>query len=197
MKKLHIATLAIVGLLMVGALAFVATNVQAVVGATGTITSTVDIECPALLTTNGGALTFGLLSASNDPSNLCNTWEISTVTGANLTKSGGGNGVDFDVTDHGKANFGANGSKPATVSFTVSNFPDTYVNLTAISMQVAGGTAVSFGLSGSLPVPLAATDCWVEGTSTPVDVSVGGTLEVCLGAAEGTHTATINLLINY
>ncbi len=174
MKKIIISALAIVGLL-----AFASTNTQA---ATGTISSTVNIECAVSVHANGGALAFGLLAASSDPLNPCNTWTISTVDGAPLVRAGLGNGVDFSF-DHSKGSFTLTGSEPITYSVSIS-VPFSDPNLVLSGLTLSG--------TGVVDPSVDSHDC------ATVPVSVGGTLQVCLGATPGLHDdARILITANY
>ena len=184
MKTKHFTTLVMACLLMVGALAFVVTNVQAT-SHQANLDASVTIECPIVLTTNGTALNFGLISAPTNTS--MDFWTIPAVTGP-MTQSGGGNGVSFGTASQG--HFDINGSKNASVTLIITDFMDPKLFLSDITMAI--GSNVITPSSGVYVVPLVDANC-----ATIVTVSVGGTLEVSAGAGTGQHTATIALTANY
>lgn len=183
MKTKHLTTLVMACLLMVGALAFVVTNVQATHEAN--IEASVSIECPIVLATNGSGLIFGLISAPTNGS--MDFWTIPPTTGT-ITHSGGGNGVSFGTASEG--HFDINGSKDAEVTLIITDFSDPFLFLSDITMAI--GATVIVPSSGVFVVPLVDANC-----ATIVTVSVGGKLEVSEGAATGPHTATIALTANY
>jgi hypothetical protein len=173
MKKLIISTLAIVGLL-----AFVSTNTQA---AEDQIGSTVNIECPVEIFANGGSLDFGLLAA---PTNgWCDAWTVSPINGDPLLHDGFGNGVDFLPGDHSTGSFSLTGSELIYYYVYVStDFSDPYLTLYGLTLDP---------LSPQDPSP-ANHNC------DELDISVGGTLDVCEGVATGLHTdAVITIVANY
>lgn len=173
MKKTHITTLAIVGLIMVAALAFVSTDVQA---ATGTIGSTVSIECPVEVISNGGSLNFGYLAA---PSVGCDEWTVSPIVGP-LVHTGSGNGFDFILTDHSKGSFQIKGSESIAYSVAVTtDFPDLFLTLSLLTLD-----------------PISPQDPSPTGTGCSTkDISVGGTLTVCPGVAPGLHAGLTGAVI--
>lgn len=183
MKTKHLTTIAMACLLMVGALAFVVTNVQATHEAN--VSASVTIECPIVLTTNGSTLAFGLISAPTNGS--MDFWTIPPVTGA-MTHSGGGNGISFGSPSEG--HFDINGSKDASVTLTITDFSDAFLFLSDITMAI--GSGVLTPSAGVFTVPLVDANC-----ATVVTVTIGGKLEVSEGAATGPHTATIHLTANY
>ena len=185
MKTKHLTTIAMACLLMVGALAFVVTNVQASQHQAN-LDASVTIECPIVLTTNGTALAFGLISA---PTNgQMSFWTIPPTTGAK-THSGTGNSISFGPSSQG--HFDIQGSKDARVTLTITDFSDGFLFLSDITMAI-GTNVITPSTGGVYVVPLVDANC-----ATIVTVSVGGTLEVSEGAGTGQHTATIALTANY
>ena len=185
MKTKHLTTIAMACLLMVGALAFVVTNVQAT-SHQANLDASVTIECPIVLATNSTALNFGLISAPTNTS--MDFWTIPAVTGP-MTQSGGGNGVSFGTASQG--HFDINGSKDASVTLIITDFTDPKLFLSDITMAI-GTNVITPSTGGVYLVPLVDANC-----ATIVTVSVGGTLEVSEGAGTGQHTATIALTANY
>lgn len=178
MKRIDIAALAIVGLIIVGALAFVAANVQA---DTGQISSTVTIECPAEVIANGGSLDFGYLAAPGN--GFCDYWTVSPNTGDPLSHSGSGDGIDFVPTDHSKGNFAIKGSELIYYYVYVStDFADPNLTLDDLTLNPE---------SPQDPSP-------TSGDCSTLEISVGGTLQVCPGATQGLHNdAVITIVANY
>ena len=176
MKKIHFVRLAIVGLMMAGLLAFVSTNVQAV---TGTISSTVSIECPVEIIANGGAVAFGYLAA---PSSGFDHWTLSPAGGP-LVQSGTGDGTDFNTADHSRGDFTIKGSELIYYSVAVrTDFPTTNLNLLEpLTLSLA---------SPQDPSP-------ANGDCLELIIYVGGTLEVFPGAPTGAQSATITITANY
>jgi len=177
MKKIHFVKLAIISLMMVGLLAFVPTNVQAV---TGTIGSSVTLECPVEITTNGGDLAFGYLSAPST-GDACDVWVVSSAVAALGHPSG--TGVDFDPADHSRGDFELTGSEPIYYSVAVTtDFGDGFLTLSDLTTDTPTGVDPSPGT----------TECLT------VTVHVGGTLTVCPGVLPGTHSdAVITITANY
>lgn len=178
MKTKHLTTLVMACLLMVGALAFVSTSTKA---ATGTIGSTVLIECAVEITSNGGSLDFGYLAA---PSDGCDEWTVSAGGGAlALVSDGVGDGFDFNTSDHSRGDFTLTGSEPITYSVAITNnFGDASLTLSALTLNPT---------SPQDPSP-------TGGACETIPVFVGGTLQVCPGAAQGFHDdAVITITANY
>ncbi len=178
MKKLIISALAILGVL-----AFASTNTQAVIvyAPTGTINSSVTIECPALVGTNGGTLAFGLIAAPTAGSDL---WTL-PATGGGLSHSGTGNGFEFPTPGASRGEFIIKGSEP--VYFTVevtTDFPTTELNL--LSPLLLSGTS-----------PIDPTPLPDDHNCAEVTVFVGGTLEVFPTAPTGAQVAIITITAHY
>ena len=173
MKKRHFATLA----LMVAVVAFVLPTAH---GADGQISSTVTIECPAEVIAVGGSLDFGYLAA---PTTGCDLWTVTPMNGDPLGHSGAGDGYDFLPSDHSKGSFSIRGSEPITYSVDIgTQFGDPNLTLQDLTLDP---------LSPQDPSPTS-QECLT------LDISVGGTLEVCPGAASGLHNdAVILITANY
>lgn len=178
MKTKHFTTLVMACLLMAGLLAFVATNTKAV---TGTIGSTVTIECAVEITSNGGSLDFGYLAAPGN--GQCDVWTVSPLNGVGLVHSGSGNGTDFVSGDHSAGSFSLTGSEPITYSVEVTTpFSDNFLILSNLTLDPT---------SPQDPSP-------TTGDCVTIPVAVGGDLEVCPGAAQGIHNdAVITITANY
>ncbi len=178
MKTKHLTRLVMVGLLMAGLLTFVATSTKAI---TGSISSTVTIECAVEIAANGGSLDFGYLAAPGNGN--CDVWTISTTDGASLGHSGSGNGTDFLGSDHSRGSFTLTGSEPITYSVAVSTqFSDGNLTLSNLTLSPT---------SPQDPSPS-------TGACTTLPVAVGGDLQVCPGAAQGLHNdAVITITANY
>jgi len=176
MKKKHFAGLGIAGL-MVALVAFMLPTAQAV---TGDISSTVVIECPVELNTNGGSLDFGYLSA---PSSGYDWWTVSAASPGPLVQTGTGDGHDFIPDDHSRGDFVLTGSEP--IYFTVvvtTDFPTDDLNLLEpLLLSEVSGVDPSPGDPGC----------------ADLTVFVGGTLEVYPDAPTGFQSATITITANY
>ncbi len=178
MKTKHLTRLVMVSLLMAGLLTFVATSTKAI---TGTIGSTVNIECAVEIASNGGSLDFGYLAAPGN--GLCDVWTVSPINGVGLVHSGTGNGTDFLSGDHSAGSFTLTGSEPIIYSVAVTtDFSDGNLTLSNLTLDP---------LSPQDPSPM-------TGDCLTLPVSVGGDLQVCPGAAQGLHNdAVITITANY
>ncbi len=172
----HLATLA-VGSLMFALVAFMLPTAHA---AEGQISSTVTIECPAEVIADGGSLDFGYLAA---PTTGCDFWTVTPFNGEALGHSGSGDGYDFLPGDHSKGSFSLKGSEPITYDVGVlTQFADPNLTLNDLTLDP---------LSPQDPSP-DNRDCLT------IEISVGGTLEVCPGAVSTLHNdAVILITANY
>ena len=170
MKKTYLAKLAIVSFTVVAAFAFMGTAAQA---ETGTISATVSIATPIVIT-GDSALAFGVFTA---PSSGSQTWTIAASNGALST--GGGDGVDLFNDDHSRGVFTIDGENDATVTYSVAitnNFGGAGTTLSALTVNPSSTSVLSS--SGSLTV------------------GVGGTVTLTDAAADGSP-ALITLTANY
>ena len=172
-------------LLMVGALAFVATNTQA---AEGTISGTVNIECQEKVV-QSAALHFGEVTVPD--AGQLDTWKILATDGQTLIHVVDGGGIQLQAASKGA--FLVSGSHTVNLTFTeATDLVDLDGNdeLRIYDITFAIGQT---DLTLPYDVVLQQGDC-----DSPVTISVGGSLDVGSGATTGTHNvATITLHGDY
>jgi hypothetical protein len=171
MKKKHFAGLAI-GALMVALVAFMLPTAQA---ADGTIEANVTLYT-GLSVTQAQALAFGVIIV---PTTGCNQWYLDPTNGA-MPQTGAGDGGDPFPMDHSAGAFKITGNMNTAVTYSITDFTDANITLTVVNADLN---------------PLVGTT--LDG-SGEANVDVGGTLEVCAGAAAGLHSdALVELTANY